>query len=291
MLDLNSINYALLSALFLASNSLYATKSFKSKSYHPALMSAVSLLPSFLLSLALLPQFYTQFSSEMIATMIFKDLLYGGYFYIRYNALKKHGGFAGALLIAAQPAVIALLANFTLGESLGFAELWAVSCVGLGVFFLKRGTHAKAFALKELISMILLPASLFSVVAICDRYLLLEGLSGEAFFVLDKTILLPCFIGVIFFLKMSTPVKQQITELSNRDYFNLFVAAGIFWLLSSFFYGMALKGETAVWVSVIRNLSFPVVSLASILFFKEEWDRRSLLGLIFCAFAALGKLF
>src|SRR5690242_18795980 len=103
VMTMDSVLYALVSAMGNTSNSLLSAQALRTKSLSTASVTLLSLAPAFLISLIWSVQFWTSLTAIVFSLMILKNSLYGIAFYLRFRGFSQLGGFQGALLAASQP--------------------------------------------------------------------------------------------------------------------------------------------------------------------------------------------
>lgn len=288
---MSSVALSFISAIALAGNSVVASQIFKNEDrVSGSLTSAISFFPAFLIALLFLPLVWEQASLPLIAQLFCKDCLYGLAFYIRFEGLKRLGPFLGAVLLGAQPIFVAVTSFLLLGENLTALQVLSLAVTAGGLYFLSKTNKKGTLAMKDVFQLLFAPSLLMGLVATLDRKVLAGQLTGSVFFILDKALLLPAFLFTLCLLgrrKQIQPKKVFPAFVENRQLFGrMILILGGLWLVSSLTYGLALQAEKATVVIVIRNLSYPLAALCSVIFFKEVFGRVRLLGFVFTTIGA-----
>ncbi len=258
---------ALTSALGNAANSLLGHAALKTKQSTAVDVALMSLIPSFVMALIIGIPLINEMSALVLGLMIVKNSLYGIGFYLRYKGLSQIGAFQGSFLAGVQPVLVSILSLLLLRENLELRQWLALALVA-GALLVP--IWKEKLSRTNILNFALLPALLFSVVIVFDRWILLNKLCPYNFFALDKIILLPVVWLTLGLGKNFGQVKLHLEKSSS--YFWL-LTLGLTWGVASYTYGVSLSGEKTAMVVLFRNLAFPISALLSVVFFAEPLTR------------------
>ncbi len=275
-----SISYILLaaiSALGNVFNSLITASSTKSGSFNSQTCVIYSIIPSFVICVFAVIFYDYQMSIAIFSLLCLKNVLYGLGFYLRFRAIERLGAFNGALMAASQPVLISVLSIIILNETLSVIQWVSILIVCIAILLPSKSSD---FSWKDIANYVIIPTVLFSATVIFDRYLLVEHLDPMNFFVWDKISVFPAVIASMFIAGKLSGVSLAPSRTGWNVREILIVAfLGITWGIASYTYAVALSGEKAAMISLVRNLAFPLTAVLGGVIFREAVNQRQYFSL------------
>ncbi|MGB3317033.1 MAG: EamA family transporter, partial [Albidovulum sp.] len=277
---------ALISAFGNTINSLLSAWSTKSGTFNSTVCVVYSIIPSFIICLVFAILSDHEISLGIFALLCLKNVLYGSGFYLRLRGIEHLGAFNGALMAASQPVLISVMSLIILSEELGTVQWVSIGAVFAAIFLPVRGS---AVTLKDLMYYVAIPTFLFSGTVIFDRYLLTTHLEPTNFFVWDKISVLPAvLLSLLFAGKLRNTDFSPVKIFSSKKASFIIILMGLSWGIASYTYAVALSGEKAAIITLVRNLAFPLTAIIGGFIFREAIRTSQYLslaivvGAIFC---------
>ncbi|WP_299006352.1 EamA family transporter [uncultured Shewanella sp.] len=268
---------AFISALGNVVNSLLVAGATKKNIYNSQTCVVYSILPIFIISIFIVLINSIKIEINVFLLLCVKNVIYGLGFYLRFKAVEKLGAFNGALMAASQPVMISIFSLVFLSELLNTVQWVAILSVSIAILIPVR---KNSYSIKDIASYVALPTLLFSSTVIFDRYLLTTYLSPTDFFVWDKISVFPAVLVSLFIAgKLKNISLKPTGKVFTVKVILLMTLLGLSWGIASYTYAIALAGEKAAIVTMIRNLAFPLTALAGAYIFKEKIDRIQYISL------------
>lgn len=279
---MNWFLFIIMAAIFLGFHDI-AQKKALYKEYALALLSASSLIVM-VMSLPILFFGKIQIVGLSMLFLIFiKSLFAVLFFFLTTKALRKMDISEFAPLLNLSPLFLLVLSIIFLGEAIKVYQFLGILLIIVGAYILelKDGLWSPVKRIKNSrhIHMIILGMIFGSIAALLDRYILIQSINVETFYLYQRII-----IAVLLFLGSAIFYDgyKDIIIVCRRSFMWVFVAS-IFYLVGDYLYFMAVAVPVAMISLVIpvKRTSTLVSTLLGGEFFQEKsLFRKSLACLI-----------
>ncbi len=243
-------------------------------------MSFVSFAPGILYGIGAAAILPLDFSGMLLGSLLVKNILYCLSFHFRYESLRKFGPFVGALMLGTQPIAIFFFGWSILGEAISSFQIVSVVLVALALLMLAKPSRTSTepqVTLSTFAKYYLLPTVASTLAIIWDRFFLKGQIAVDEFFILDRLMLVPALIIVLFLLSRSqvgSLVRSiESSKILTRNWKST-LAIGLLFTLSVYAYNSALEVENAAVVGLFRNSAYPLAAFAGAFVFERKTSLR-----------------